>query len=96
MHRVIKFNQKAWLKPYIGLNTELRKNAKNDFGKDFFNLINNLVFRKTMENVKNHIDIELVTTEARTNCLVSKSNYHATKLFSENFLAIEMKKTLQI
>ena len=75
------------------MNTELRKNAKNEFEKDFFKLMNNSVFGKTMENVRKHRDIKLVTTDEKRNKLVSEPNYHTTKRFSENLLAIEMKKT---
>ena len=93
VHRVIQFNQEAWLKPYIDMNTELRKKSKNDFEKDFFKLMNSAVFGKTMENVRKHRDIKLVTTDKRRNQLVTEPNYHAIKCFSENLLAIEMKKT---
>ena len=92
VYRVIQFNQKDWLKPYIDMNTKLRKKAKNDFEKDFFKLMNNSVFGKTMENVRKHRDIKLVTTDEKRNKLVSEPNYHTTKRFSENLLAIEMKK----
>ena len=93
VHKLIKFNQNAWLKPYIDVNTDLRKEAKNIIEKDFFKLMNNIVFGKTIENVRKHRDIKLVTTETRRNYLVSQRNYHTTKLFTENVLAIEMKKT---
>ena len=93
VHRVIQFNQEAWLKPYIDMNTELRKQAKNDFEEDFYKLMNNTAFGKTMGNVRKHRDIKLVTTDKRRNQLVSESNYHTTKWFSENLLAMEMKKT---
>ena len=74
------------------MNTKFRKEAKNDFEKALFKLMNNSVFRKTMENVRKHRDIKLVTTDEKRNELVSQPNYHTTKHFSENLLAIEMKK----
>ena len=74
------------------MNTKLRTEAKNDFEKDFFKLMNNAVFGKTMENVRKHRDIKLVTTDKRRNQLASEPNYHTTKYFSENLMAIEMKK----
>ena len=74
------------------MNTKLRKEAKNDFEKDFLKLMNNSVFGKTMENVRKHRDIKLTTTDEKRNKLVSEPNYHTTKRFSENLLAIERKK----
>ena len=93
MHSVIQFNQEAWLKLYINMNTKLRKEAKNDFEKDFFKLMNNPVSGKTMDNVRKHRDFNLVITDKRRNQLVSESNYHTAKYFPENLIAIEMKKT---
>ena len=74
------------------MNTKLRTEAKIDFEKDFFKLMNNSVFGKAMEDVRKHRDIKLVTTDKKINQLISEPNYHATKYFSEDLLAIEMKK----
>ena len=83
---MIKFNQNVWLKPYIDINTDLRKEAKNDFEIDFFKLMNNAVFGKTMKKVRKHREINFATTERRWNYLVSETNFHITKVFTENFL----------
>ena len=93
VHRIIEFNQEAWLKTYIDMNTELRKIAKNDFEKDFFKLMTNEVFGKTMENVRKHRDIKLVTTDKKRSKLVSEPNYHTMNYISEDLSIIEMKRT---
>ena len=78
---------------YIDKNTKLRAEAKNDFEKDFFKLMNNAVLGKTMEKVRKHGDIKLVTRDKSRYQLASESNYHTTKYFSENLMAIEIKNT---
>ena len=93
IHRVIEFNQKEWLKPYIDMNTELRKVTKNDFEKYLFKLMNNSVFGKTMEKIWKHRDIKLVTTDKKRSKLVSEAKYHTINLISEDLSIIEMKKT---
>ena len=93
IHRIIEFNQEAWLKPYIDMNTELRKVAKNDFEKDLFKLMNNSVFGKTMENIRKHRDIKIVTTDKKRSKLVSEPNYHTINLISGDLSITEMKKT---
>ena len=74
------------------MNTKLRKAAKNDFEKDLFNLMNNSVFGKTMENIRRHKDIKLVTTNKKRSKLVSEPNYHTINLISEDLSITEMKK----
>jgi hypothetical protein len=93
VHRAIKFEESAWMKQYIDLNTQLRTVAKNDFEKDFFKLMNNSVFGKTMENIRNRVDIQLVTTEKKAKKLISKPNYKSRTIFSENLVAVHMEKT---
>ena len=93
VHRIIEFNQGAWLKPFTDMNTVLRKIAKNDFEKDFFKLMNNVVFRKTIENVRKHSNIKFVTTDEKRNKPVSEPNFHTINCISENLSIIEMKRT---
>ena len=93
IYRVIEFNQDAWLEPYIDKNTKLRKVAPNDFKKDFFKLMNNAVFGKTMEYIRKHRDIKSVTTDKKRSKLVSEPNYHTINLISEDLSITDMKKT---
>ena len=79
VHSVIKFNQKAWLKPYNDMNTKLRRKAKYDSEKDLLKFMNNLFFDKVMENMRKHRDIKLVITEKRKNYFVSVPLYRTTK-----------------
>ena len=92
VNRVIQFKQEAWLKEYIDVNTELKKKTTNDFEKDFFKLMNDAVFGKTMENLRKHRDIKLVKSDKKRNKLVSEPNFHTMKLIDNNLAIIEMKK----
>ena len=92
IHRPIEFNQTPWLKTYIDFNTQLRTAATNDFEKDFFKLMNNLVFGKTMENIRRHRNVKLVTTEEKYLCTVMKPNFKSGALFGENLMGCEMGK----
>ena len=93
IHRGIKFEESQWLKRYIALNTDLRTAAKNDFEKDFFKLMNNSVFGKTMENIRNRVDIKLVNDKKQAEKLSAKPNFNHCNIFSEDLIAIHMKKT---
>ena len=97
VHRVLEFDQSPWLKQYIDYNTEKRKNAKNDFEKDFFKLMNNSVFGKTMENIRKRVDVRLVTDEKKLLKLTSKPSYVSSKIFNENLVAVhKIKETLTL
>ena len=93
IHRGIKFKESKWLKKYIALNTDLRTKAKNEFEKDFFKLMNNSVFGKTMENIKNRVNIKLVTDRKKAEKLAAKPNFKHCNIFDEDLIAIHMKKT---
>ena len=93
IHRGIKFEESAWLEKYIKLNTKLRTEARNDFDKNFFKLMNKSVFGKTMENIRNRVDINLVDNREKAEKLSAKPNFKQWNIFSENLVSIHMKKT---
>ena len=90
IHQVIEFSQSTWIKPYIDFNTQLRTHATNDFEKDFFKLMNNAVFRKTMENTRKHRNIKLVTSRESYLRTVMKPNFKSGVLFGEDLIGCEM------
>jgi len=93
VHRGIAFSENAWVKPYIELNTNLRSKAQNEFEKDFFKLMNNSVFEKTMENIRNRVNIRLVNNQKSLKKCAAEPNFDQCTLFSENLVAVHMKKT---
>ena len=93
VHRVIEFQQSKWMKAYIMLNTRLKNDAKNEFEKEFFNLMNTSVFGKTMENIRNHKDMKLVINEQIYQKYVIKPNFKDGYPFSKELFAVEVGKT---
>ena len=93
IHRGLKFKESQWLKKYIDINTDLRTMAINEFEKEQYKLMNNAVFGKTMENIRNRVDIQLVTDEKKAERLAARVNFKHCNIFSENLTAIHMKKT---
>ncbi|XP_071653374.1 uncharacterized protein [Temnothorax longispinosus] len=95
VRRVLRFAQSPWLRVYIELNTALRTRASNEFKRNLYKLMNNAVFGKTMENVRDHVDVRLVTRwDGRygAEALIAKPNFHSRSVFSENLVAIELRK----
>ena len=93
VHRGISFYQRPWMEPYIRKNTELRKTAANSFEKNFFKLMNNLVFGKTIENIRKRQNIELVDNSKKAAKLTSRPNFDRATIFDKNLIAVHMKKT---
>ena len=92
IHRAIEFKQSAWMKEYIDFNTKLRTVATNDFEKNFYKLMNNVVFGKTMENIRKHRNIKLITNREAYLKVVMKPNFKSGTLFGENLMGCEMGK----
>ena len=93
IHRALEFSQSKWLEPYIAFNTQKRAGAKNAFEKDFFKLMNNSVFGKTMENLRKRSNIQLVTNPERMERLAARPTYISHKIFHENLVAVHSKQT---
>lgn len=88
VHCVLEFHQSPWLRQYIDFNAQKRMNAKTSFEKDFFKLMNNSVFGKTMENIIKRVDVRLVTDENKLSKLASKPTYVTSKILNENLVAV--------
>ncbi|KAL4085217.1 hypothetical protein QTP88_027076 [Uroleucon formosanum] len=90
---VLEFSQSPWLKSYIDFNTNLRSEAKNEFEKEYFKLMNNSVYGRTMMNVRNHVDIRLCSNTSKVEKLIGKPNFDRRTIFTENLAAVHMKRT---
>lgn len=89
IHRAMQFNQLPWLAEYIGFNIKMRTVAKNDFEKNFFKLMNNSVFGKTMENLRKRLDVRLVSDEDKLKKLTSSPTFTSLKIFNEDLVAVK-------
>ena len=99
IHRILEFNEAPWMEPYIRMNTEFRKKSKSAFEKDFYKLMNNSVFGKTMENLRKRVDIKVVRTcgnpkeKEQIRKIIAKPNYDRAVIFSEELSALHSHKT---
>ena len=93
IHKVLVFQQSPWLKSYIDFNTDKRKHAANDLEKDFFKLMNNSVFGKTMENLRKRVNVKLINDKVKLSKLTASPSFDSFRIFSEVLAAVNMKKT---
>lgn len=93
IHRILQFHQSSWLAKYIQFNTVKRQEANNDFEKNFFKLMCNSVFGKTMENLRNRVDIKLINNETALKKIVSKPSFQRFQIFNEDLVGVENKRT---
>ena len=87
IYRILRFAQSPWLRGYIEFNTRFRTLANNEFEKNLYKLMNNAVFGKTMENVRDHVDVRLITHWDGAEAMIAKPNFHSRSIFSENLIA---------
>jgi hypothetical protein len=92
VHRVVEFVQNSWLKSYIELNTRLRQSAKSEFEKDFFKLMNNACFGKSMENVRNRRFVEIVGDSTKLKKLIAKPQTEQFLIINEDMVLIDRMK----
>jgi hypothetical protein len=92
VHEVLAFQQDPWLRKYIDFNTKMQKAAKNGFEKDFYNLMNNSVFGKTMENLRKRVDIQLINREQRLLKVTAKPGFKSFKIFNDDLASVELTK----
>lgn len=92
IHRILQFNQSCWLKSYINLNTDKRQQAKNSFEKDFYKLLNNSMFGKTIENIRKRINLQLVSSQKRLDMLLNKPTFVDRIIYDESLCAVECAK----
>ncbi|GFS76715.1 uncharacterized protein NPIL_654761 [Nephila pilipes] len=93
VHKILEFHQESWLQPYIKMNTQFRTEAENEFEKNFYKLMNNAIFGKTMENIRKRVDIRLCSNGEKAERLISKPNFKDRTIFCENLAAFHMSRT---
>ena len=95
VHRVIEFDQEPWMEPYIRMNMEFRKQAKGDFETDFYKLMNNSVFGKKMDNLRNRVDVKIVRDREtdRIRKLTSSPSFDRFAIFGNDMAGVHMHKT---